>query len=221
MPNTNRPVETELKLAVSPAAEKSLSQFAPFRSSAAGKPKSQRILTTYFDTPKYDLDRLGLSLRVRRVGHKRLQTVKTTGDHSAAKVRGEWEWPVVEDAPNLELARQASIEPAIPEGIDDSLAPVVTTDVVRTTRVVNFEGGTVEVALDTGSIAAGEARTPIHELELELHEGAPSAVFRMALALHAATPVAIEAESKVSRGLRLRRNAGPSAREASPPEIDP
>ena len=79
----------------------------------------------------------------------------------------------------------------------------------------------MEVALDTGSIAAGEARTPIHELELELHEGAPSAVFRMALALHAATPVAIEAESKVSRGLRLRRNAGPSAREASPPPLDP
>ena len=116
MPNSNRPVETELKLAVSPAAEKSLNEFAPFRSSTAGKPKSQRILTTYFDTPKYDLDRLGLSLRVRRVGQKRLQTVKTTGDQSAAKVRGEWEWPVAEDAPNLELARQASIEPAIPPG---------------------------------------------------------------------------------------------------------
>ena len=76
MAKPDRPTETELKLIVSPSAEERLAGLAAFRPPRASKPKTQHIVTTYFDTPNQDLARRGLSLRVRRAGKKRIQAVK-------------------------------------------------------------------------------------------------------------------------------------------------
>jgi inorganic triphosphatase YgiF len=42
--------------------------------------------------------------------------------------------------------------------------------------------------------------SPVHELELELRNGAPGALYSLAVSLHAVTPLSIEAESKAARG---------------------
>src|SRR5208337_2967109 len=200
-----RQTETELKLVLSPAGERRLEELAAFRPPRASPPQSERIVTTYFDTPNRDLSRRGLSLRVRRTGEKRIQAVKADGNAGAVKARGEWEWPIEKEEPDLGLAAST------PPEIDKELGPVVVTDVVRTKRVVQLEGTTIEVALDSGAIEAGDASEPLHELELELREGTPAALYRLALALHAAAPLAVEVESKAARGYRLREGSAPQA----------
>ena len=215
-----RQTETELKLIISRAGERSLAEHAAFKPPRASEPRSQRLVTTYFDTPNQSLAERGLTLRVRRAGGRRIQTVKSVGKGGVATSRGEWEWPLSGDEPDLRLAAGTPVADRLSQGVDDELRPVVVTDVMRTTRTVELEGNTIEAALDSGSIAAGDAKESINELELELREGARGALYRLALALHAATPLAVEVESKAARGYRLKAGTGPHATEASAPDLD-
>jgi triphosphatase len=108
------------------------------------------------------------------------------------------------EEPALNLAADTPVANALQPKIDKELERVVVTDIIRTKRIVQLEGSTIEAALDTGSIDAGDAREPVHELELELREGAPAALYRLALAIHAATPLSIEVESKAATSLPMR-----------------
>ena len=171
MAKPDRPTETELKLIVSPSAEERLAGLAAFRPPRASKPKTQHIVTTYFDTPNQDLARRGLSLRVRRAGKNRIQAVKANGNNSPAKARGEWEWPISGERPNLALAAKTPVAEALPPDIGKALGPVVVTDIVRTTRTLYVDEATIEAALDSGSIEAGDVTETVHELELELRDG--------------------------------------------------
>jgi triphosphatase len=215
-----RHIETELKLILSPAGERRLGELAAFRPPHASEPQSERIVTTYFDTANRDLARRGLSLRVRRAGEKRVQAVKAEGNAGAVKARGEWEWPIDKEEPDLGLAASTPVAEALPPEIDKELEPVVVTDVVRTKRIVQLEANTIEAALDSGAIEAGDVSEPVHELELELREGTPGALYRLALALHATTPLAVEVESKAARGYRLRDGGAPHADKPDPPALD-
>ena len=144
-----RELETELKLILSPAGERRLEELAAFRPPRASRPQSERIVTTYFDTTNRDLARRGVSLRVRRAGEKRIQTVKAEGEAGVAKARGEWEWPLEKEEPDLGLAASTPVAEALPPEIDKQLEPIVVTDVVRTKRIVQLEGNTIEAALDS------------------------------------------------------------------------
>ena len=55
---------------------------------------------------------------------------------------------------------------------------------------------------------------------LELRDGAPEALYGLALSLHAATPLTIEAESKAARGYRLIERSAPTAKKATSIELD-
>jgi inorganic triphosphatase YgiF len=164
--------------------------------------RSAHEVTTYFDTPAGDLARKGLSLRVRRRGLRQVQTLKLRGAHSGAFVRDEWEWPIRTEAPNLDLltdtpaARLLSKAPAF--------QAVFVTDVQRTTRTLRHDGATIEAAVDRGRIDAGDATEEIRELELELKDGDPDPMYRLAAMLHADVPMTLGAESKADRGWRLR-----------------
>ena len=57
---------------------------------------------TYFDTPDNLLDRAELTLRVRRSGDTRIQTVKShANERGVAANRWEWEWRISQDEPAL------------------------------------------------------------------------------------------------------------------------
>jgi len=213
-----QPTETELKLVLTPAAERLLPELENFKPPRASSPKSQRVVTTYFDTSNRDLARRGLSLRVRRAGERRTQAVKASGDGGAALARGEWEWPISKEEPDLTLAARSPVGNQLPP--DVALEPVVVTDVVRTTRMLRVDRTKIEAAIDSGSISAGGATRAVHELELELREGLPGALYRLALTLHAATPLEVEVESKLARGLRLNRGEPPRPQKASASDLD-
>ena len=53
-----------------------------------------------------------------------------------------------------------------------------------------------------------------------MRNGAPGALYGLAVSLHAATPVSIEVESKAARGYRLRVRRPPAAKKTASIELD-
>lgn len=71
--------------------------------------KQKSVVSVYFDTDKLNLRKHGLTLRVRRNGKQRLQTVKA-GDGQAVATRGEWEHAVRSDQPDFKAVRGTPAE---------------------------------------------------------------------------------------------------------------
>lgn len=191
----DQPREVEIKFRVSEAARTALARHPAL----TAKQQTRREVSTYFDTPGRDLLSAGATLRVRHDGKRRVQTMKLQ-NAAGAFARGEWEWPVTTDQPDLRhladtpLAGKANI----------AVEPVFVTDVLRNVRELQQDGATIEMAIDCGEIRAGDAAEDISELELELKQGDVAALYRLAIGLHADAPMSLGAESKADRGWRLR-----------------
>jgi triphosphatase len=209
------PREIELKLRL-PAGGRAILEAEP--SFAAAKSQELHLITTYFDTADCLLDGLGLSLRVRQLGDSRIQTVKSHARaESIASTRGEWEWPVRQDTPDVSLLMQIMELANVARLIKGRLLPVFITDIRRTTRLLVVGGSTVvEASIDEGSIAADAVCEPVSELELELKSGAVEQLYRLAAALQAQTPLWLSPESKAARGWRLRTGQLESPQSARP-----
>jgi inorganic triphosphatase YgiF len=100
------PIETELKLAFPPEAAGHLVNHPALKAPRASAPRSVRLVSTYFNTPRRELARRGISLRVRAAGSRRVQTLKlsdakSSADGGAATSRGEWDWPISDDKPDF------------------------------------------------------------------------------------------------------------------------
>ncbi len=212
-------VELELKLALPRHGRAAIEQLATFRAAPA---RHLHEITTYFDTPGLDLRREGVALRVRRRGDRLIQTLKTSAADEVASNRGEWEWDVESDQPDIGRLRETPRADLIGR-LDGALRPVFRTDIARTTRMLDGAGGArVEVALDEGQIIAGDAREPVSELELELKSGNdPAALYHLALDIHAHVPLALAGDSKAARGYRLYDGGAASARKAPRVRLTP
>ena len=73
----NEPVEVELKLLLPAHARAALKRHRALQAPCATAPETRREHTVYFDTPLLSLAGKGLSLRVRRCGAARVQTLKS------------------------------------------------------------------------------------------------------------------------------------------------
>lgn len=68
-----------------------------------GAPDIAKQRSIYFDTPDHALSKMGFSLRIRRSGKKRTQTIKADGVSAAGLfARAEWERPVRGEVPILD-----------------------------------------------------------------------------------------------------------------------
>lgn len=186
--------EVELKLELTPDAADALEAASVF----AGEPNIVIQRAVYFDTPDHDLAEAGLSLRVRRNGDRRVQTVKVDGGAASAGmfVRSEWERDVEDDAPIVDDATPIL---ALLGEKAAAIRPLFTVENER--RLWVADG--VEIALDRGRAVAGERETPINEIELELKGGDPAALFALARRIDAAAPVYLGVLSKAEGGYRL------------------
>jgi triphosphatase len=216
--DTAVPLETELKLALTEEAAQRLRAHALFRPPPGAEPEQRRLVSTYFDTEDRAFAGQGLALRVRSGDGRFLQTLKSAGEGGVAFSRGEWEWEIGGETPDLS---RLSGTPASALPLPDLAArvkPLFRTDVTRTIRILTLDQGTTaEAALDAGRVVAGDAEEPVLELELELRAGRPGPLYRLALELHAESPIGIATESKAERGYRLATREEPRTLKA--PEI--
>jgi len=167
----------------------------------AGAPKTAKQRSIYFDTQDRALQKAGLSLRIRRSGRKRIQTVKAAGAGSAGLfARPEWERAVPGDTPILDHGTPIL---ALLGDAADELAPVFEVHVERLTWHIEERGAAIEMVLDRGAVVAGERRSPICEVELELKRGDPVALFALARKLDAVVPVRVGVLTKSRRGYAL------------------
>jgi triphosphatase len=212
------PREVELKLRLPPDSRAILEASSLFASVPA---KELHQVTTYFDTEDSALDRAGLTLRVRRIGATRIQTVKSRADgRGVATSRSEWEWRIGQDTPDISRLAKTPALTATSKTIKGKLKRLFVTDIHRTVRLLHLDDDTVvEAAIDKGNIKAGQAHESVSELELELKSGDVAPIYRLAAELQTLALLWISPESKAARGWHLLTGHMPEAQPARLPKL--
>lgn len=198
-------LETELKLRLDPAGLRRLRRHPMVQALKLGRPLTRLQKSVYFDTEAFLLRRQEMVLRVRHIGRRRLQTVKTSGACiGGAWARDEWENEITGDFPELALLADTPLAALFTTAESArALRPVFTTEVTRTIYLLGADDWQVELALDEGQVVAAQGSMPIAEAELELKAGAPHRLFELALALQADLPARVMTATKSSRGYQL------------------
>ena len=180
-----------------------------------GGERARRLRSTYFDTGDFRLRRRGFTLRIREDGERLVQTLKSERPSEAGAVlrRNEWSRPVEAPVPSLPVASDPAVRDAVGPPRPAELAPAFSTDVMRRTATVEVDAADhgkalVELALDSGEITAHGRCNRVAELELELIEGPASALYELAMTLHASAPLRIQTASKAKRGYVLAGGEG-------------
>ncbi len=211
------PQEIELKLRVlGMNAEEALRRLARSPSLARRQPQRRWLVNRYYDTPDQQLRQHRCALRLRQTLDSRTptaahtgpwkQTLKTAGlTQGGLSQRGEWEVEV----PDSHLQR-AALQNTAWDTLDPDdnwfarLQPCFETRCERTTWWVRRRDGTVvEVAFDAGTVEAAGRRDEFLELELELVQGDPAALFGLARELAQRVPCLPSPRSKAERGQAL------------------
>lgn len=193
--------EIELKLALSardlPALRQRLARF--------GSGERLEVDNVYFDTADRLLRASRMALRVRQIGRRWVQTLKTEARAGALSSRGEWEVPAPRGRLDLGRFPATPLTALLQAHPEARLQPAFRTRFQRT--VWHADDGAIEIALDEGEIVAGPQRALILELELELTSGTIEALYRLALELMgkggAALALRPAVDSKAVRGYRL------------------
>lgn len=206
------PVETELKLAITPEAVARLARHPLLRALRRGPSRKTRLTSTYYDTDDLDLAKAGVALRLRRDGRAWLQTVKGRAEKGSAggmTTRTEFEWPV--PSFRLDPLRFATtpFRRALGKAEKRGLEAQFTTEFMRTTIPLAFADSTMALlCIDTGDVHADvdgkRTHAPIQEIELELEAGDATRLYELAYALAADVPLALEPFTKAERGYALR-----------------
>lgn len=207
------PREIELKLAVAPGDLPLLRQ----RLARFGDGETVDVDNVYLDTADRLLRAHRMALRVRRIGRRWVQTLKTESKASALSSRGEWEVPAPRGRLDLLRFPQTPLSDLLRSHPGAELLPAFRTRFRRT--LWQADDGAVEIALDEGEIAAGEQRAPILELELELKSGAAARLYRLAQELAGRGRMALAlcpaVDSKAVRGYRLAAAEPPTPLKAN------
>ena len=193
--------EVELKLVTSHSALRKAMALPWLRKMAGETVKHQHLTSVYFDTPKLTLRDHGVSLRVRRAGDHRLQTIKATS--GALVTRDEWEQSIEGDQPKLELAGKTALAPLLNGKIKDQLQPVFETDVDRVMMLLRVGTSDIELALDTGRINTADDHADINEIEIELKHGERHHAAMLARRLARSVPITYEPRAKSERGYAI------------------
>jgi inorganic triphosphatase YgiF len=213
--SAERPIatETELKLALDPAAMPRLLRHAALRPLRRGRMRAAQVLTTYFDSPDFRLERADVALRVRRIGRRWIQALKgptQAGAGAGLHARPEYEWPVPGPGVDLEPLASTPWKKLIAKAArGGGLVSCFTTEFERRAIALEFpDGATAELCVDSGEIRAPCAgrtrRERISEVEIELKSGDAANLFRLALALASDLPLAVSTDTKAARGYALR-----------------
>lgn len=179
---------------------------------ACGPSRRMTLSSLYFDTPQMNLLAKGAAIRVRRVGDRRIQTIKgpitDATDAPAAFARQEWESEVASDVPSLEAIDDPDALKLLREiGGDGPLIPIFETRFERQIWPLAIEESEVEVALDVGDLRTGCVTQQICEAEFDLQSGEAARLYELALALSRDVGMHFERRTKSARGYALAMGA--------------
>lgn len=213
------PLEVELKLEYDPADRDGLLA-SPFFGEQSRR--QRQLVATYFDTPDQKLAAAGYSLRIRRSGDERIQTVKAAGSRTAGLfVRGEWEQPVPDDVPLLD-DKTGPLRQFVEARDLKRIVPLFTTDVERIDGTIERPGATlIEYAIDMGEVRSDSHSAALAEIEFELKQGSPQALFDLARELQEDVPLRLGVQTKSSRGYTLAAGRLAAPAKADPVVLDP
>jgi len=199
--------EIELKLQIDPASLAELLASATFPSGAT---TIREQISTYYDTPGHKLKRAGFSLRIRQIGDRRIQTIKAEGAETASLfARREWEHDIAGDTPEIDTITGAL------SGLlsaDARLTPIFVATVKRASVMIEQAGNRIELVADQGEIVAGDRRSTISEIELELLEGDPAVLFAAARKIAKKVPLKLGVRAKSERGYALLGDEVPAVK---------
>lgn len=219
------PVEVELKLGFDVEHAEALLAHPALASPTAGRSRTRRLRSIYFDTPELALHQNGLSIRIRDGAETNLQTVKAKGHTSAGLMqRAEDEAPVLGAEPVLSSISDPDLRAAVLAETEDrgrSLHPTVETEVERTTREIEVDGTRIELAIDIGEVRTRLGARPIRELELELVEGDPRHLYDLALTVLETVPLHLSTESKAAVGFQTLLATSPTPSRARKIKLEP
>ena len=158
--------------------------------------------TAYYDTPDGGLSRRHYTLRRRMESGKSVCTLKTPAGNSA---RNEWEveCPAIEEA--IPMLCKLGCPENLPELVSGGLAQTCGARFRRRFWTLDFQGSTLELALDQGVLMGAGREIPLRELEIELKSGAREAAVSFASLLTGRYGLEPEPKSKFRRALDLAK----------------
>ena len=212
------PKEIELKLRVAPEDIAALRNHPHF-ADALHDPTHETLDSVYFDSDDRFLRDHGLTLRVRHIGDKRVQTIKTTNKGSDWFERLEWEQAIEGDQPDLTRVMDTALGPILTDDVRNALKPVFETRIERTAYHLNGNETDIVMAIDEGQIVATDSSCPVSEIELELKHGNPIDLFKIARAINDIVPAHLDVKSKSERGYELVEKTPVTAEKACDPEL--
>jgi inorganic triphosphatase YgiF len=212
--------EIELKFFADESDFKATQQWATL--GAGRKSPAQRLRTVYFDTEARDLWRHRMALRVRALRNRYTMALKWSGSFAGGQFeRGEIEVAMRSPEPDPALLGEKIVGEIMRVTEGRPLRPYFATDIRRVVHHVAVESSEIEVAFDTGFIVAGEQKSPVREIELELKSGDPADLYRLGLSFAEAFPVRLGIMSKAERGMRLSSGDHATAVRAADPLTEP
>ena len=216
----NEPREFELKLEFEPDKAETIKRH-PAVARSGKNSRTESLTSVYFDTDDQRLLDAGVFLRVRSIGDRHIQTIKAITPGQLFS-REEWEQEIKGPLPDLALAKNTALSSLSGRHLGRLLKPVFESRVERTVRKLKKNGSEIELALDQGVIDTGVVKTPVSELELEIKNGDPADLFRLARELIESVPLQLVVKSKSERGYALlAKSDGAFIEKALHPEISP
>jgi inorganic triphosphatase YgiF len=211
------PVETEIKLELPAPEVTRLNRLAFLRRAKTAKQDKQ--VSIYFDTDKFALREHNVMFRVRRIGHRYVQTIKAPGN--GLLDRNEWETELKGRKPDFGAVRDTALEPLLTKKLRRQLRPVFETRVRRTTYPLKVRGSQIELTLDRAEIGTGNSFRSLCEIEIESKGGDRAELFKLARTIARATSAELAVKSKAERGYELLDGNDSSAVKAEPIVLAP
>jgi triphosphatase len=212
------PTEVELKLWVAPEDIIALRNHSRFTGSLHN-PTHEILDSIYFDSDDLFLRDHGFNLRVRHIGDKRVQTIKSTDHGVGLFERSEWEQTIEGDKPDLSRVKDTALGRILIDEVRKALKPVFETRIERTAYHLNGNGADIVMAIDEGQILAIGSSRPVSEIELELKHGNPADLFKIARDILDIVPAHLDFKSKPERGYELIEKKGVAVETAYDPEL--
>jgi len=216
--------KVELKLSMHSKNARILGLHPIILAASAKKPIVRKITTQYYDTPDLTLLDAGISLCLRNISGRWIQSVKTEGSSLAGlHQRSQWESEVTNCQPDFTVDLDSALTKLFTdEKLIEDIRPIFQTKVQRTEWHLDFgNGNRIEMALDIGELVVGEKHEPISEIELELKSGKKGCLFELALELQKVIPLRLENNSKSHNGFGYYRAWPLKTYKPSPLKLKP